>query len=356
MAIEARFRLSYAGFGLDVDLTLPGRGVTALFGPSGAGKTTLLRCIAGLERASDGVLRFEGETWQDAQVFVPTHRRPLGYVFQEASLFPHLTVHGNLTYGLRRIQADARRVALDQAIELLGIGHLLERRPDRLSGGERQRVAIARALAVSPRLLLMDEPLAALDLARKQEILPFLEGLRDELAIPVLYVSHTPDEVARLADHLVVLEAGRTVTAGPLAETLARLDLPIPLGEDAGVVLDARIAERDATWHLARAEFAGGSLWVRDAGHVVGRQVRVRILARDVSLALTPHPASSILNLLPAVVEAIKLEADPALALVGLRLGAAPMLARLTRRSVDALGLAPGKPVYVQIKAVALVG
>jgi molybdenum ABC transporter ATP-binding protein len=234
-----------AGLQPEVDLELPGRGVTGLFGHSGSGKTTLLRCIAGLVRAPKGRLVFRGEVWQDENTWVPTHRRSLGYVFQEASLFPHLTVMGNLRYGQKRAPAPVAaedRVSLDQAIALLGIDHLLTRKPDRLSGGERQRVAIARALAVSPRVLLMDEPLAALDIARKQEILPYLERLHDELAIPVLYVSHAPDEVARLADHLVVMDGGRVLASGPLKETLARLDLPTAFSEDAGVVIEAVVA------------------------------------------------------------------------------------------------------------------
>lgn len=195
--IQARLRLDWPGFTLDVDLSLPCHGVTALFGPSGSGKTTLLRCIAGLERAPQGFLAVNGEIWQDGKHWLPTHMRPLGYVFQEASLFSHLSVMGNLRYGLKRLSDDQHK-SLDQVIELLGIEHLLDRKPDRLSGGERQRVGIARALAVRPRILLMDEPLAALDLQRKQEILPYLERLHEELAIPVLYVSHSPDEVARL--------------------------------------------------------------------------------------------------------------------------------------------------------------
>ena len=213
--IRARFRLDYSGFSLDVDLDLPGRGVTALFGPSGSGKTTLLRAIAGLEHAPGGALAVNGDVWQDTVRFVPTHKRSLGYVFQEASLFPHLSVQGNLQYGQKRVPVAQRRVSLDQAIALLDIGHLLDRKPARLSGGERQRIGIARALATSPRLLLMDEPLAALDHARKQEILPYLERLHDELDIPVLYVSHAPDEVARLADHIVgVARGGGAVMSG----------------------------------------------------------------------------------------------------------------------------------------------
>jgi molybdate transport system ATP-binding protein len=359
MSIEARFKLDYPGFSLDVDLVIPSRGITAIFGHSGSGKTTLLRCIAGLERAP-GTLTVESQPWQDGSFFMPVHERPLGYVFQEASLFPHMSARRNLEYGMKRVAAADRRVAMDQAIELLGIAHLLDRLPDRLSGGERQRVAIARALLTSPKLLLMDEPLAALDLARKNEILPYLERLHDELEIPVLYVSHAPDEVARLADHLIVMEAGRAVAQGPLTETLARIDLPIKLGEDAGVVLDGRIAERDENWHLVRVEFdgesGGNSVWVRDIGHALGHHVRVRILARDVSIALEPQHESSILNCLPAEVVEIADDAHPALALVKLNVGKSAVVARLTHRSASGLDLKPGAKVFAQIKAVALIG
>ena len=356
--IHARFRVAHPGFTLDVDLHLPGRGVSALFGASGSGKTTCLRAIAGLEHAPGGFLGVNGEVWQDDSrgLFVPTHQRPIGYVFQEASLFPHLTIRANLEYGLRRVPAGARKVSLQQAVELLGIGHLLDRMPDRLSGGEKQRVAIARALATSPRILLMDEPLAALDLKRKNEILPYLERLHDELEIPVVYVSHAPDEVARLADHLVVLEQGRALASGPLSEILARLDLPIRLGEDAGVVLEGQIAEVDAEWHLVRVAFAGGNLWVRDNGIPIGRHVRVRILARDISIALEPHTGNSILNVLPASVEQMADDTHPALALVRLNAGGVPLVARITRRSAARLELRPGFKVWAQIKAVALVG
>jgi len=351
--IAARFRVARPSFTLDVDLQLPGRGVTALFGPSGSGKTTLLRCVAGLERAQGGRLVVKGEVWQDERQWRHTHRRPIGYVFQEASLFPHLSVQDNLGYGLKRLRGGSAQ-ALHEAVDLLGIRHLMDRRPESLSGGERQRVGIARALAVSPEILLMDEPLAALDLQRKQEVLPYLERLRDQLKIPILYVSHAPDEVARLADHLVALDAGRVVAQGPLGDTLSRLDLPIRLGEDVGVVLDATIAERDPTWHLARADFAGGSLWARDGGLSVGRHVRVRVLARDVSLACEQPTASSIANVLQGVVDAVADEDHPALALVRVRVGAAMLVARVTRRSAAALGLGPGQPVWLQVKSVAL--
>ncbi|OGR02091.1 MAG: molybdenum ABC transporter ATP-binding protein [Deltaproteobacteria bacterium RIFOXYD12_FULL_53_23] len=351
--IEARFHVDWPGFALEVDLALPDRGVTALFGPSGSGKTTLLRCIAGLERARQGFLSFKGETWQDDTTWLPTHKRPLGYVFQEASLFPHLTALGNLRYGLKRATTE-HKVSLDQAVELLGIGHLLDRKADRLSGGERQRVAIARALAISPRLLLMDEPLAALDLKRKQEILPYLERLHDELEIPVLYVSHAPDEVARLADHLVAMEDGRVVANGPLIETLARIDLPIRLGEDIGVVLGAVVGERDEAWHLARMDFPGGSLWTRDIGTLVGRKVRVRVLARDVSVTRQRQAQTSIQNLLPGRVSAIANDEHPGLALVRIQVGASVLIARLAKRAVAALELSPGQEIWVQVKTVAL--
>lgn len=353
--IRTKFSLVYPGFVLDVDLALPGRGVIAIFGASGSGKTTLLRCVAGLQRVPGGRVSVNGDAWQDDTLFKAPHQRPLGYVFQEASLFPHLSVRGNLDYGMKRVAAADRRVSKDRAIDLLGIAHLLERRPEGLSGGERQRVAIARALLTSPKLLLMDEPLAALDLTRKQEILPYLERLHGELEIPVFYVSHAPDEVARLADHLVVLDEGRAVAVGPMAETLARLDLPIRLGEDAGVVLEGTIAERDAQWHLARVDCSGTGFWVRDEGHPLGHAVRFRILARDVSIALRKATDSSILNIIPAEVIEIGDEGHPTQALVKLKLGVSLVLARVTRKSVDSLGLAPGCRAYAQIKAVALV-
>ncbi|MBI5462935.1 MAG: molybdenum ABC transporter ATP-binding protein [Gammaproteobacteria bacterium] len=370
MNIHARVRIAHPGFDLDVDLHLPGRGVSALFGVSGSGKTTCLRAIAGLERTSARVsgsdpgnyLDVNGAVWQDDAhgVFLPTHRRPLGYVFQEASLFAHLSVRENLEYGRKRAARDARSVDLPSVIDLLGIDAVLDRMPDRLSGGERQRVAIARALLTRPHLLLMDEPLAALDLARKQEILPYLQRLHDALEIPLIYVSHAPDEVAQLADHLVVLEQGRVLASGPLSETLARLDLPIRLGEDTGVVLEGAVAERDAHWHLARIAFSGDypdlHVWVRDSGVPLGQRVRVRILARDISLALETHSDSSILNALPATVDQIAADTHPALALVRLNAGGVPLVARVTQRSAANLQLHPGQKLWAQIKAVALVG
>jgi molybdate transport system ATP-binding protein len=351
--IEARFQVGLGAFSLDVDLALPSRGVVALTGPSGSGKTTLLRCIAGLERAARGRLRIDGEIWQDERTWLAPHRRPIGYVFQEASLFPHLSVLGNLRYGLKRARGD-RRVNLEQAVALLGIGHLLDRRPDRLSGGERQRVAIARALAVGPRLLLMDEPLAALDPARKREVVPYLERLHDELRIPLLYVSHVPEEVAHLADHLVVLDGGRVRAHGPLPQVSTQLDLAVRLGEEAGAVIDAAVSELDAAWHLAHVSFPGGGLWVPDPGLSAGRRVRVRVLARDVSLAREHPGQSSIQNVLRGRVDELADGEHPGLALARIDVGGTELLARLTRRAAATLALEAGLTVWVQVKSVAL--
>ncbi len=355
--IEARLSLPRGGFTLDVSLAVPDTGVTALFGPSGCGKTTVLRALAGLERAA-GRVALGNEVWQDdaAGVFVPTHRRAIGYVIQEAALFPHLDVRRNLAYGMKRIAAGECRIELDQVVALLGIGPLLDRRPGSLSGGERQRVAIARALATSPRLLLMDEPLAALDARRKAELLPYLDRLHEELGIPIVYVSHAIDEVARLADHLVLMDSGRVLAAGALPDMLARLDLPVAFGDDAGVVLDAVIGERDAQWQLARLDVDGAAcrLWSRDAGLPVGRRVRLRVLARDVSLTRTPQTGTSIGNQLRGTIEAIADDQHAALALVRVRVGDAPVVARLTKRSAHALELAVGMPVWAQVKTVAL--
>jgi molybdate transport system ATP-binding protein len=355
--ITASFSRRNGDFSLEVSLALPGRGVTAIYGPSGSGKTTLLRCVAGLERASDGFLSVNGKVWQDGKTgsFMPVHMRPLGYVFQEASLFAHLDVQGNLDYGMQRVPASKRRVSLDQAIELLGIGQLLKRRSDTLSGGERQRVAIARALATSPSLLLMDEPLASLDVQRKAEILPYLERLHDELDIPVLYVSHSPDEVARLADHLVLLEAGRVLAAGPARELMTRMDLPMAHGDSAAAIIDATISRVEPEYHLSHADFSGGQISLLNPHLAVGQHVRVRIQARDVSLTLARQEGSSVLNMFAARVTGLSPD-SPGQVMVALGAGGSTLLARITQKSADALGLAPGQQVFAQVKGVAVLG
>ena len=358
--LHAQFSLRYCGpdasaFSLDVDLALPGSGITAIFGHSGSGKTTLLRCIAGLEHAKQGCLSVNGAIWQSHSVFLPTHQRPLAYVFQESSLFKHLTAQGNLNYALKRSRVSNSTSLYDKVITLMGIKHALQRYPHQLSGGERQRVAIARALLIQPRLLLMDEPLASLDHARKQEILPFLESLRANVDIPILYISHSLDEVTRLADHVVLLEQGQAVAQGSVEEIFSRIDLPLALGDDAGVVWQGTIMERNEQWQLARVNCAGGQLWVRDSGDALGTSMRIRILARDVSLTLSCHEDSSILNRLPVVVVAMAPDKDDAMTLVRLQAGEDFAIARLTRRSAEHLNLVPGLKLWAQIKSVALI-
>ena len=357
--IRGIFHLDRGDFVLDVDLTLPIRGITALFGHSGSGKTTCLRAFAGLERPPKGFCQIGNSLWQDESrgIFLPPHARPQGMVFQEASLFPHLSVQQNLYFGHSRAQKlgetpcspqEAKRI-----IELLGIQPLLQRKPTQLSGGERQRVAIGRALLTAPRILFMDEPLAALDLKRKQEILPYLETLHRTLDIPMLYVSHAPDEVARLADHLVMLENGRVVASGPLNQVLSRLDLPPAFADDAGIVLSAHVSEH-ASDGLSKLIFEGGELWVSRCEVACGTEVRCRIHARDVSLALKPIENTSILNSMPAIVEAIGPTNTPGHMMIRLQAGAYPLLARITQRSLEKLALRPGLPIHAQIKAVAL--
>ena len=348
-------------FSLVVDEQLPGRGVSAIFGPSGCGKTTLLRCMAGLERAPGGYLSVNGEVWQDDanKIFKPVHKRSLGYVPQAASLFAHLSVQANLDYGLKRIPAMQRKISLDQVVELLGIDKLLNRPTTTLSGGEGQRVAIARALATSPQLLLMDEPLAALDGQRKAEVLPYLERLHTELDIPVMYVSHAPDEVARLAQHMILLQAGKVVASGSSQELMTRLDLPLAHGDAAASIIDAVVTRTEPAYHLSHAEFAGEQVSVLNPNLKVGQRVRLRVQARDVSLTLQRQQGTSVLNIFAAKVAAISPD-SPGQVMVALGVGqgsdAATLLARVTHKSLDALDLHPGSQVFVQVKGVAVLG
>ncbi|MFP8780664.1 molybdenum ABC transporter ATP-binding protein [Hydrogenophaga sp. RWCD_12] len=356
-------QLARQDFALDVALELPAHGITALFGPSGSGKTTCLRVLAGLERQAAGEVIVNGQTWQDSarSVFLPTHRRAVGYVFQEASLFDHLTVEGNLRFGYVRTPAAERRHGWDHGLDLLGIRPLLQRRPRELSGGERQRVAIARALATSPRLLLMDEPLAALDAARKAEILPWLEQLHEALDLPVVYVTHAADEVARLADHVVVLEQGRVQAQGPLADMLTRTDLPLSRGDAAVSVVVAKASGYSPEDLLQVLDFDGGQLMLprsRQQCLATGARVRLHIQARDVSLSLVKPEQSSVLNVLACTVVQVVDDA-PGQVLVRLQLGDAgrgtQLLSRISRLSARRLAIAPGKRVYAQIKGVAMV-
>jgi len=353
--IELRLRIAHEDFSLDARLDLPGSGVSALVGPSGSGKTSLLRAIAGLEHHR-GSLKVKGEVWQDddAKTFLPTHRRALGYVFQEASLLPHLSVAGNLDFGWKRVPPELRRADREKTLALLGIAHLLERVPASLSGGERQRVAMARALFASPSLILMDEPLASLDLSRKQEVLPYLERIHHELAIPMLYVSHSPEEVARLADFVVLLGEGAVRASGPVTEITSRLDLPGAREDDAGVVLTGTVEHYDPNYHLATLAVEGGLVSVVHGELAAGARLRLRILARDVSLSLAPHRDSSVLNQLRAKVLAETPGKTPELVTLRLDSGGMPLLARITRQSRDRLALAPGSEVWAQFKAAAV--
>lgn len=351
MSIEIKFSVRRDAFSLDVNLRLPSGGVTALFGRSGSGKTTLLRSIAGLEQLAGGHFSIDNAVWQGSGVFLAPHRRSIGYVFQEPSLFAHLSVKGNIEYGFRRVPAGKRRISIDDVIDWLGLKPLLNRNPNTLSGGERQRVGIARALAVSPRLLLMDEPLASLDVAGKAKIFPYLERLHRELQIPVLYVSHTPDEVARLADHLVVMEAGRAIASGPIEEMLTRLDLPLARRPDAESVIPATVTGHDEEFGLTELDSAVGRMLVPRGDFRVGTDVRVRLVAHDVSLTLERQKDTSILNIFPATVEELAGSGAHQVT-VRLNTGETAFLSQITRRSAVELGLEPGKHVFAQIKSV----
>ena len=353
MSIHARFQIQRANFLLDVDLNIPTKGITAIFGPSGCGKTTLLRAIAGLDHHPNGQLKINDEYWQNDTYFLPPHKRPLGYVFQEASLFAHLNVEKNLTYGMKRVPKNQQKIALQQAIELLGIAHLLNRKPHTLSGGEKQRVAIARALAVSPQLLLMDEPLAALDNDRKREILPYLDSLHQNLDIPIIYISHSTDEVARLADHLVLLEAGKVQASGNIHQLLTRLDLPLAHQDDAETIIETTVAEHDEKYHLSYLDFSGGRFTVEKNKLPIGSKVRLRIAARDVSITLKAQSDTSILNIFPASIQNLMPEGKSQV-IAQLQVGDTPLLARLTQKSADLLKLTTGKQVFVQLKSVAV--
>ena len=361
--LDVCLQLQRSGFSLDIDVQLPTRGVIAVFGASGSGKTTCLRILAGLEPAATGRIAVAGHVWQDSHhsIFVPTHQRAVGYVFQEASLLGHLSVEGNLKFGFQRTPPAQRRMAWDQSLELLGIAHLLARMPHTLSGGERQRVAIARALAASPQVLLMDEPLASLDATRKAEILPWLERLHSTLQLPVIYVTHSPDELARLADHVVLLDAGRVVAQGPVIDMLTRLDLPLAHGDTAAALVEATVSDAAPDALMCALDFAGGHLVLpqtRTPAPSPGSQVRVRIQARDVSLSLQMPLETSVLNILSATVVDL-VDDGPGQVLVGLRLGSAAQCTRLLSRisllSARKLGIAPGRAVFAQIKGVAMV-
>ncbi|MBX3300984.1 MAG: molybdenum ABC transporter ATP-binding protein [Nitrospira sp.] len=352
----ARFDLQFPAFHLDVELDVPMSGITAVFGPSGSGKTTLLRCLAGLERAPHGFMKFGDEVWQNERVgcCLPLYKRPIGYVFQEPRLFPHYDVRANLLYGYKRIPVEERRIAIEQVVEILGIRHLLDRRIHKLSGGEQQRVAIGRALLTSPKLLLLDEPLASLDIQRKQELLPFIRQLHEQLHIPVLYVSHGLTEILQLADRVVLLKEGRVVSIGALNEVFTALDFRGTLGPHRiGAILDARVTSHDPPYGLTQLEFMGQSLFVSLQPIAIGQPMRVHILSSDVTLVVERvNSPTSVLNILEATIVEIR-EIDHASVDVLLDIGA-PLVASITKKSLVTLGLKSGQRVFAHIKAVAV--
>lgn len=352
----ARFDVRFSTFHLNVAMDVAMSGITAIFGPSGSGKTTLLRCLAGLERAPHGFMQFGTEVWQDEKIGLcrPLYQRPVGYVFQEPRLFPHYNVRANLLYGYKRIPSEARRIGIDQVIDILGISHLLDRRIHKLSGGEQQRVAIGRALLTSPQLLLLDEPLASLDIQRKQELLPFIRRLHETLRIPVMYVSHAIAEILQLADRVVLLKEGAVIAAGTLNEMFTSLQFRGQLGAHRiGAILEARVASHDPPYGLTQLAFNGHVLFVPIQPVAVGQAVRVHILSNDVSIVTgrTDCP-TSILNILEATIVEIQ-QIDQASVDVLLDIGAS-LVASITRKSLVTLGLKPGQRVFAHIKALAL--
>ncbi|HKW55093.1 MAG TPA: molybdenum ABC transporter ATP-binding protein [Stellaceae bacterium] len=356
--IEIDVEKRLGDFRLEARFTAPATGITALFGRSGAGKTTLVNLLAGLEQPDRGRIAIGGEVLFSAAdgIDVPTERRRLGYVFQEGRLFPHYSVRGNLAYGRRGGRGGA--VSVDAVVALLGLETLLDRRPGDLSGGEKQRVAIGRALLAEPRLLLMDEPLASLDAPRKAEIMPFIERLRDELRIPIIYVSHAMEEIVRLADTLVLMSEGRVAAAGPIEELTSRLDLrPLTGRYDAGAVIRATVAGHDVTYGLSELAFPGGRLRVSHVALPLGTPVRARIRARDVALATTRPVGISFRNVFAARVTEVAPERAP---IVDIRLDigtpgqSVALWARVTARAVQELGLQPGREVFALVKTVAL--
>jgi len=354
--LEIDVQRQLGSLSLEASFSCETSGITALFGRSGAGKTSLINMLAGLLRPDRGRIVLRGQTLFDSQrgIDLPPEKRRIGYVFQEGRLFPHLSVRSNLTYGFRRVPAAERRIGLDQVVGLLGIEALLERRPRALSGGEKQRVALGRALLANPHLLLMDEPLAGLDQPRKEEILPFVEQLKSDLDLPIVYVSHSMQEIVRLADTLVLMSNGRIEAVGPLEELTSRLDLrPLTGRYEAGAVLTTTVAGQDRTFGLTELRFAGGRLRVPHLNLPLGQALRIRIRARDVSISLDPPKNISILNVIPCIIEAIGEEKGPQIDLQ-LNAGGAPIWARITARSRTALGLRAGLEVYALIKSVAI--
>ena len=351
--LKAAFKVDYPDFNLDVDLQLPASGITVVFGPSGSGKTTFLRCLAGLEKS--GKMEMAGQVWQDENIFIPLNRRAIGMVFQESRLFPHLKVRENLLYGYKRTPVDSRRLHLDEIVRVLSLENLLERKIDKLSGGEKQRVALGRALLTSPKLLLMDEPLAALDTQRKNEIIPFIRKVEKELSIPIIYVTHSMSEVLQLVDTMVILKDGKVVNWGPVEKVFSDINLRNAIDDEhLGAVFDTTVIEHDTEFGITRLDLKGQELSVPLQDISPGQGLRVHIHSKDVSLATQPPEGlTSVLNILKSKVKRIGKKAGYS---VDIELDAGqPLLATITRKSLSNLNLKPGQPIYASIKAIRMV-
>ena len=350
--IECKIKVQLESFMLDANFSIPDRGITVVFGPSGSGKTTLLRAIAGLEKSDKGFLKIGDSVWQKGEDFLATHKRQIGYVFQDAALFDHLDVKGNLNFVVKRA-IGLKEDFIESIHNLLEIKTLLNRKTTQLSGGERQRVAIARALLTNPKILLLDEPLSALDLKRKNEILPYLDSIHNDLEIPILYVTHSQDEMSRLADHLLLIEDGNIVGSGPVNDMLTRFDMPLSHGGDAVSIIEAEVLKRDSEFNLMHLDFLGGQFIVPDNSFPVQTKVRIRVVARDVSLTKSKQVDTSILNIFPAMVQEIVNEGE-AQVMVRLQIKDTILLACITRKSSYKLRLEKGSEVFVQVKSVAI--
>ena len=350
--IECKIKIHLESFILDANFSIPDRGITVVFGPSGSGKTTLLRAIAGLEKSDKGFLKIGDSVWQEGGNFLATHKRQIGYVFQDASLFDHLDVKGNLNFVIKRA-VGLKEDFIESIHNLLEIKSLLNRRTTQLSGGERQRVAIARALLTNPKILLLDEPLSALDMKRKNEILPYLDSIHNDLEIPILYVTHSQSEMSRLADHLLLIEDGHIIGSGPVNDMLTRFDMPLSHGAEAVSIIEAKVVGCEAKFNLMHLEFLGGQFVVPDNGFPVQTRVRIRVVARDVSLTKSKQVDTSILNIFPATVQETVPEGE-AQVMVRLEIKETILLACITRKSSYNLRLNKGTKVFVQVKSVAI--